>query len=62
MEDGISDSHIDSYIFLLTLQLPPMTKTESLFTISIQYLADKWWKSRTFIQYQIFQTNIIGVI
>ena len=39
-----------------------MTKIESLLTISMQYQADKRWESTMFIQYQILQTNIIGVI
>ena len=31
-------------LFILTLSLPWVTKTEFLLTISIQYQADKWWE------------------
>ena len=34
------------YWVLQTLQLPWVTKTEFLLTISIQYHADKWWELR----------------
>ena len=41
-----STTHSGDSILFLTLQLPWVIKTEFLFTISIQYHADKWWEWR----------------
>ena len=35
---------VHKFLLLLTLQLPWVTKTEFLLTISIQYKPGKWWK------------------